>query len=146
MNMKKWLTLLAVFAMLLVSLACAESASGEGAERFAGRWGCGRATIDIFSAEDGTFDVTVTWSSSAWEQGEWRYRCAYDSETGQLKSDAYGTMADVTYSGDGDVASSVIVYTDGQATFAIDADGMLIWNDLKENAAEGMRFERGVIL
>ena len=44
---------------------------------------------------------------------------------------------------DGEVASRVTEYEDGAATFTIDGDGMLIWNDAKENAGDGMRFERG---
>ena len=32
-------------------------------------------------------------------------------------------------------------YTDGSATFTIEGD-RLLWNDAKEDAAQGMRFER----
>ena len=36
-------------------------------------------------------------------------------------------------------------YEDGQAKFFLDADGKLIWQDEKENAGDGMRFEETVI-
>ncbi len=111
---------------------------------FAGRWGCGRATIDITVQDDGTFKVFVSWASSAAQSVEWGYACAYDGDSKCLYTCMPGSKAVVTYAEDGDFDSAVTEYEDGEARFRIDGDGMLIWEDAKENAGEGMRFERGI--
>ena len=121
----------------------AEEAEWKEAQAFAGRWGCGRATIDIIERENGSFGVEITWGSSAWECAEWRYACAYDGIRHEMRNYEPGVMDVVTYGEDGEVASRITEYEDGAATFTIDGDGMLIWNDAKENAGDGMRFERG---
>ena len=127
----------------LQRLEAAEEAEWKAAQAFVGRWGCGRATIDITERENGSFGVEITWGSSAWECAEWNYACAYDGIKGEMRAYEPGVKAVVTYGEDGEVASRVTEYEDGAATFSIDGDGMLIWNDAKENAGEGMRFERG---
>lgn len=123
-------------------LTDAEAEDAAEARAFAGRWGCGRATIDIAERDDDAYDVTITWSGSASEQSVWTYACAYDGPAKQMYSYAPGTKTIVTYAESGEAASTEIAYEDGSATFRIDADGMLTWEDARENAGEGMRFER----
>ena len=123
-----------------------EAEAAEYAESlgFAGRWGCGRATIDITVQDDGTFKVFTNWGSSAAQSVEWTYACAYDGDKNCLYSYMPGSKAVVTYAEGGGFDSVAPEYDDGEAKFFIDADGMLIWEDAKENAGEGMRFERGI--
>lgn len=129
---------------LLQRLEDAEAVEYAEALGFAGRWGCERATIDIAVQDDGTFKVFIAWGSSAAESVEWTYACVYDGDRKCLYSYMPGSKVIVTYAEGGDVESAVTEYDDGEATFTIDEDGMLIWNDAKENAGEGMRFERGI--
>ena len=126
----------------LKRLSDAEEDDWLASRQFIGRWMSGRCTIGIVGRDDGSFQVNITWGNSASEQVEWRYDCAYDGERKALYSYEPGTKATVTYGEDGEIVSSVEEYGDGEATFAIDGDGMLIWNDAKENAAADMRFER----
>lgn len=128
----------------LQRLEDAEAAEYAESLGFAGRWGCGRATIDITIQDDGSFKVFIAWGSSAAESVEWTYPCVYDGDSNCLYSYMPGSKAVVTYAEGGDFESVETEYEDGEATFTIDADGMLIWQDAKENAGDGMRFERGV--
>ena len=123
-------------------LSDAEQADYEEAQSYVGRWGCDRATIDITDNGDDSFDVTVTWGSSAAEHAEWHYTCLFDVNLHRLYSSEPGAKSVVTFGEDGEIVSDVPEYDDGEATFAIEDDGMLVWNDEKENAADGMRFER----
>ena len=129
---------------LLQRLSDAEAEEYAEAQAFVGRWGCGRATIDITDNQDGSYAVEITWGSSAWECAEWHYACTYDGETKKMHTYEPGTMAVVTYDEGGEIASTATRYEDGEAAFYIDEDGMLIWEDAKENAGEDMRFERGI--
>ena len=112
---------------------------GDGAgDRFVGDWMCERATIYI-DEDDGVYNVRVTWGASAFEEVIWEYTCALDSATGALTG--VGKKSTETYGENGDLISTEIEYTDGAATFTIDGDALL-WADAKEDAAQGMRFER----
>jgi len=112
----------------------------EKLDPFSGTWVCGRATIEIDWEEEG-YRVFITWGSSAWERTEWEYSCLYDRIDNVLISMPFGIRTDVTFAENGEVASYNTVYEDGEATFALDEDGYLIWNDEKENAGQDMRFE-----
>lgn len=129
----------------LQRLTDAEAEDYAEAQAFAGRWGCGRTTIDIGGRDDDAYDVTITWADSASEQAVWTYACAYDGAKKRLYSYEPGQKRLVTFAEDGDIQSTETVYEDGAAAFRLDADGTLIWEDAKENAGEGMRFERGLV-
>ena len=136
--MKKLMCVLMVLSLLLCSMALAE------AERsFEGRWVCERAAIDIADIGD-VYDVKVVWGNSAFDQTEWHYTCLFDVERNLLYSSEPGTKEIVGCDENGARTVLSTEYEDGAATFALDDDGMLIWDDAKEHAAEGMRFERGV--
>lgn len=115
------------------------------AERFVGRWGCDRATIDITDQGDDSYKVRITWGISAAQSAEWEYDCVYDGAKKCLYTYAPGSKSTVTYAEGGDIASAVKEYDDGQATFTIDGDDILIWDDAKENAGADMRFECGIV-
>lgn len=110
----------------------------DAGDRFVGDWMCERATIYI-DEDDNVYNVRVTWGASAFEEVIWAYTCTLDSATGALNG--VGKKSTETYSDNGDLISSEIEYTDGSATFTIDGDALL-WADAKEDAAQGMRFER----
>jgi len=111
------------------------------AAAFEGVWQCDRATIAMYGEEEG-FNVLITWGSSAWEYTEWDYSCFYHDEDSTLVSMPFGTRTDLVYDENGDIASADEVYNDGEAVFSLDEEGKLIWQDQKENAGDGMRFEK----
>ena len=104
-------------------------------------WACDRATIEIAWQEEG-YKVFIQWGSSAWESTEWEYSCYYDADTNTMTSMPTGVRSEVVYNEDGTVASWKDVYEDGEATFRLDDDGHLIWEDAKEDAGHGMLFEQ----
>ena len=134
-----------ILALLLTLLGCAalaeEASMPAGAEAFEGVWQCDRATAALYWEEEG-FKVLITWGSSAWEETEWEYSCYYNEEDHTLSAVPFGTRTEVVYGEDGEPVSATEAYNDGEAVFSLDADGCLLWQDLKENAGEGMRFEK----
>lgn len=106
-------------------------------DAFVGDWMCERASIYI-DEDDGVYNVRVTWGSSAFEEVFWDYTCALDTQ-GALTG--VGKKSTETYDDEGNVVARDVEYTDGAATFVLDGD-FLLWNDAKEDAAQGMRFER----
>ena len=116
-------------------------AEPAGAAAFEGVWQCDRATIAMYWEEEG-FKVLITWGSSAWEHTEWEYSCFYHDEDHTLVSMPFGTRTEVVYDENGEQTSATEVYNDGEAIFSLDEEGKLIWLDEKENAGDGMRFEK----
>ena len=141
--MKK--VLLAVLALImLTSIVFAEEEFApmpDAAEAFEGVWLCDRATISMYWEEEG-FKVLITWGSSAWEQSEWQYSCYYHDEDNTLVAVPFGTRTEYVYNDDGELASATEAYNDGAAVFLLDEKGYMIWQDEKENAGDGMRFEK----
>ena len=103
-------------------------------------WVCDRASIEIAWQDEG-YKVFVQWGSSAWENTEWDYSCYYDAETNTLTALPFGVKTELTYDDSGNVTKWVDVYTDGEATFRLDGNGRLLWEDAKEDAGKGMAFE-----
>ena len=111
-------------------------------DAFQGTWACDRATIIIESLDDIIY-CSVLWSGSAWDVAEWVYEgCTYDAEADRLVTQANGVKTNLTYGEDGEVETSDQIYDDGEAVFSLDETGRLIWDDKKENAGEGMLFEK----
>lgn len=137
--------LTAIILVLVLALGCAaladEVAMPEAAGDFEGVWQCDRATVAVYWEEEG-FKVQITWGSSAWEHTEWQYSCYYHGEDNTLVAVPFGICKEYVYGEDGELVSATEVYNDGEAVFSLDAEGYLIWQDLKENAGEGMRFEK----
>lgn len=113
----------------------------EAAKAFDGVWQCGRASIEMYWEEEG-FRVLIAWGGSAWEHSEWQYSCYYHEEDNTVVSMPFGTRTEYVYGEDGALVSATEAYNDGAATFLLDEEGYLIWQDEKENAGEGMRFEK----
>ena len=78
-------------------------------------------------------------SDDAWDVIQWDYNCVYDFNEHVLCSDGYGLKRyldwDDNQIGDPD-------YDDGNAIFRLTEDGHLIWEDQKENYADGVEYER----
>ena len=104
------------------------------------KWVSGRATIEMYWEEEG-YKVFVRWGSSASQATEWSYSCYYDAETDSMTEVGFGLKEEVTYAPDGTASEWKTIYDDGVATFYTDTDGCLIWQDEKEGAGDGMRFE-----
>lgn len=113
----------------------------EAAKVFLGRWQCDRCTIEI-SPEADDVKVLVYWGGSASETAEWVYTCVFDEYENTLTCEGEGTCTDIVYDENGEQVSAETLYTDGAALFRIDENGCLVWDDLKEDAGEGMAFER----
>ena len=129
----------------LVRLSVAEEEEWNEAQAFLGRWGYGRATIDILPNDDAAYHVEITWANSAAEVVEWNYDCCYDADTKRMKNYEPGVKAVVTYGVDGEITDRKVEYEDGEASFYMDGEDILIWEDAKENAGEDIRFERGIL-
>lgn len=115
---------------------------GDSANDYEGTWVCGRATIVIEDLDDIIY-CTVLWSSSACEVSEWSYEgCQWEVEGQRLVSQPNGVRTNLVYGEDGEVESSERVYEDGEAAFVFDGAGYLSWEDGKENAGDGMLFEK----
>ena len=114
-----------------------DTGEDDAGDAFVGDWMCERASIYI-DEDDGVYTVRVTWGSSAFEEVFWDYSCTLDTQ-GALTG--VGKKSTETYDDEGNVVARNVEYTDGAATFVLDGD-FLLWNDAKEDAAQGMRFER----
>lgn len=113
--------------------------SGWNAEDYLGVWACGRTSITIEENTVG-YLVNIHWASSAAEGTVWEYQCSYDKELGVLRCSGSGTCTNYICDEDGN-ESSTTVYSDGSATVEIN-DGVLIWNDEKEDFGDGLEFLR----
>ena len=144
--MKKiFLVLMAFVLAIACTAALAEEApaaqEAPDPDHYSGVWQCDRASIEINWEEEG-YRVFIEWGSSAMESTIWEYSCLYHEEDDTLVSMPFGLRTELVYTEDSDDPALTEVYNDGTATFSLDADGRLIWLDEKENAGEGMKFER----
>ena len=131
----------AIAMALILMTACAALAEAPDPDFFSGTWVCDRASIEMDWEEEG-YRVLIQWSSSAWECTEWEYSGYYYEESNTVVTLPFGSRTEIVYDDSGEVVSLTEVYNDGEATFSFDEEGYLIWQDDKENAGEGMRFEK----
>ncbi len=99
--------------------------------------------------EDFSFFISINWGHEGYKVfitagseehlTTWTYLCDYDAETDSLTG--LGTRAEEMYDENGALVSYVEVYESGEATFSLDENGRLIWNDRVENAGNGIVFE-----
>lgn len=138
MKLVRTMGILLALLLCIPATAWAEGTPGGG-EVFEDTWVCGRASIDI-DETDGGYRVEIAWGDSASVSHEWRYDCAYDE--GAVALVGVGEKHIVTYGEDGEVVEDEMVYTGGEATFALDGEGRLLWADAAEDAGDGLSFER----
>lgn len=123
----------------------AEAADAQEAQAFVGGWGSGRCSLEITEGEADVYHVNITWASSAAEYSIWDYDCVYDAATRQLHTCKPGVMKTETWNEKGEIAETKVEYEDGEATFTIDENDLLTWNDLKADAGSDLRFERDIV-
>ena len=125
---------------------------------FVGEWRCGNTWITI-SKTDREYDVYIIWRLNEDLTYEWDYTCVLDADARMLtgtgskgidveikgtdtKAEAVSTyMEHAKGEKDSRLFTLSDEYTDGKASFTLDGDSLL-WNDVKENAGEGMVFSR----
>ena len=107
---------------------------------FVGEWNAERVSITIDETME-NYQVIVSGSNGASEGTFWLYTCDYDAETDSLISNGeVATKYDYSYDDAGEY-SEEIIYEDGAATFSLNGEDQLIWDDKKENAGEDRVFE-----
>lgn len=131
---------IAVAVVVFVKLSQTKAVSSEivlpdEARVFFGKWGAGRATLDIKNEQNG-IKAEIQWASSAAEYSKWEYVCEYEKETKRLL--CTGKRLDITVKEDGTEVVKT-VYENGKAYFTI-VDGKIIWDDKKEDAGRDMEF------
>ena len=109
---------------------------------FVGKYGSGRATIEVGAdgAEGAT--VKITWGSSASEQGVWEMSGPFDTDTLTITYDNC-VNKDVTYDETGEVTDEKVVYENGTGSLVFeDKEGQteLRWTDDQEHIADDMVF------
>ena len=137
--MKKIIVMLLIAALALVGAAFAETAAAteEVIDRFSDTWVADGYTAEIWYDEaEGGFKCDMVIGDTFCDYTDCRYDAAADAlvcENG-VRYHAIFDEAAVDY--EKDVVSEGV-----SAVFTIDGD-RLLWNDAKEDAAQGMRFER----
>lgn len=106
-------------------------------ESFIGRWGCGRATLDINYDENGAYYAEISWADSAFAHVEWYYPLVF--ENGKMICSGNGTKTYVVYNDENSDPVKNVLYTGGSAEFEL-TDAGIIWNDITENRGEDMVF------
>jgi hypothetical protein len=145
--MKKWTALLIALVMtVLCAAAFAEEevieslVNPEAVQLFSSEWVDGFASVKIY-AEENHWMVRITSADGA---TEWDYNCLYNEEQKALVSwdDDVNIKTEIKIDDEGSEIGRREIYTDGKAVFTVNENGKLIWQDEKENAGEGLAFER----
>ena len=111
-----------------------------GVEAYDGYWiSEDRTTLAEIGVRQDRVEIVVYRTPGEMEFTSWEYLPEYDDSTKTLKADN-GMKSLNQVAENGDLADSQYTYDDGAATFSIDADGKLTWQDEKENAGAGLRF------
>ena len=108
---------------------------------YVGEWNDERVSILIEETME-DYHVVISGSGGAYSGAYWAYTCDYDAETDSLVSNGeVATKVEYTYSEDGEDYNEELIYEDGEAVFSLNDEGLLVWDDKKENAGEGRTFE-----
>lgn len=92
-------------------------------------------TIDLVDGE--LYYIDINWGSSAWDNTHWSFVGTFDTETGVIVYS--GSRIEEYYTEQGDTQETY-AYTDGEGIIFIGDDGMLYWDDYKEDAGNGCVF------
>ena len=141
--MKRWIALLAALVMTLlcaVSLAEEEAiVNPEALRLFSSEWADGFTDVRIYAEED-HWRVRIT---SAGGSPEWDYCCRFDDEQKMLTTlDTDNVKTEIRIDEEGSEIERKDVYNDGKASFFLNEEGKLIWDDEKEDAGAGFAFEK----
>ena len=154
--MKK-LSLFLVLALILSAFGAfaeTETPIENPTEAFVGRWAdpvYGRASLSIIpadvedAAEDGYFyDIGIIWGDSVDSVGIWRMTALWDAQARSLAYEG-GTMALVTYDENGEIRETDVQWDDAEGAFTLNEEGILLWNDSREERSTEFRLERIVV-
>ena len=144
--------LVGTLAFALLGAACLgeDLESGEKAasgtdfaqgDPFLGDWvepTAGRAQLTIEKNHEG-YVIYIYWSNSAFENFEWHMTGVYDAEADAIVCRDCQCI-DVLYDDD-DVEHRNVLYTDGEASFAI-VNGEIQWSDAQEDAGADIVFTK----
>ena len=141
--MRKWIALLAALGLVFlcaVTMAEEESmANPEAVRLFSSEWADGLASVRIYAQED----YWRVWISSADCTQEWDYCCRYDEARKALvTADTDNLKTEIRIDEEGSEIERKEVYNDGRASFFLNEEGKLIWDDEKEDAGAGFAFEK----
>lgn len=117
-------------------------AAGSPVQRFQGRYGSGRCTIDVIAVANNSVRFKVYWSSSAYEHSEWTMSGNFDEDSNGFYvyySDA--VRKDFTFNEDGTEEKVETRYVGGKGAFRFNGNKMT-WDDHAEHAADGMVFTK----
>ncbi len=107
---------------------------------FVGLYQADRASMKVEAEGTDGAKLQVHWGSSAWESTEWAMSGKLDPQTLTVTYDNC-VRTDRVYSQDGSEYTDTVVYEDGTGRVIFNPqDNSLIWEDDKENAADGMVF------
>lgn len=106
-------------------------------EDYAGNWVGPRPMISI-SGNNSSYEVKVTWGSSALETTVWTYPCEYDTTDKTLKCNGKGVKNNLVTDDSGNTAETT-ESTDCSAVFKI-RYGVLTWEDQNNKDTAGYAF------
>ena len=139
-TLKVWSALLLV-SVFLCGAAFAEGTTGE--KRFENTWVADNFHIVLYREAGGWIGEIEQLADLDKLTGFiWEVHADYDGSSDTLK--AASVLKWDAFMRDGEmIEGDHCLYEDAASgtTFAIDADGKLIWNDAKEQAGEGLKFE-----
>lgn len=110
-------------------------------ENYIGTWNCERATLLISENDDGTYTGKITWADSAFAYVEWVYTLTYDTDSQSLICNDNATKTYYQYNDESTDPTVTSLYTNGSGSFCL-SNNTIIWNDMKENRGEDMKFVR----
>lgn len=117
-------------------------ATGSPVQRFQGRYGSDRCTVDVKGVANNTVEIHIYWASSAWEHSEWTMSGNFDEDSkGFYVYYSDGVRKDYKFNDDGEQESVETVYTGGKGAFRFNGNKMT-WDDHAEHIADGMVFTK----
>ena len=108
-------------------------------ESFTGRWGLGRATIEITDKGEGEYRALIKWGGSGDSFSIWIY--PLEPEDGKLVCKGKGTKTNYDLKEGETQLSETEEYTDGSAEFRLEGK-QLVWDDLTGHCADGQLFDK----
>ena len=117
-------------------------ATGSPVQRFQGRYGSDRCTVDVKGVANNTVEIHIYWASSAWEHSEWTMSGNFDEDSkGFYVYYSDGVRKDYKFNDYGEQESVETVYTGGKGAFRFNGNKMT-WDDHAEHIADGMVFTK----
>ena len=112
-------------------------------DAYMGTWAADQTTLLIEDLDDIIY-CTVRKTASDTEVTVWSYEnCTYDEVSGGLTTLETGVKTNVVVDASGEEVSSEEEFTDGAASFVLNAEGKLVWTDFKQTPGENeVVFER----